>query len=488
MLILISALLPVAAGILLLAVPACRRCFKAVSLTALALTAACVAAVCIAAPVRYEVLSLGGGLSFAFGVDGVSRLFAALSACAWLLVGIYAVPYLAHDAAPARFYGFYLVTVGMLMALDFAANLVTMYFCFELVTLCSVPLVLHELTKESIAAALKFLFYSIAGALMGLLGIFILYHIAGTEALSGFTAGGVFTEAMVGPEKGLFYTGVFVAVVGFGAKAGLFPLHGWLPTAHPVAPAPASAVLSGVITKAGVLAILRLVYCTVGADMIRGTWVQTVWLILCMMTVFMGSMLAYREKLLKKRLAYSTVSQVSYILLGMAFLHPAALLGALMHVIFHSCVKNTLFMSAGAIIHETGCTRVDELTGIGKRMPVTMWCFALVSVTLVGIPPTSAFLSKWYLATGALDAGCGAFGVIAAAVLLISALLTAGYLFPIVTKGFFPGKDVSDAVKKCEPSPAMWIPMLVFTLAAVGFGIFPNPLTDALSALIGTLL
>lgn len=165
-------------------------------------------------------------------------------------------------------------------------------------------------------------------------------------------------------------------------------MHGWLPTAHPVAPAPASAVLSGVITKAGVLGIIRSVYYVAGPDMIKGTWVQYTWIILSILTIFMGSMMAYKEKVLKKRLAYSTVSQVSYILFGLSVMQPIAFVGALMHVIFHSLVKNTLFVSAGAIICKTGKTKVRQLVGIGKEMPVTMWCFTLVSLTLIGIPPT----------------------------------------------------------------------------------------------------
>lgn len=158
-------------------------------------------------------------------------------------------------------------------------------------------------------------------------------------------------------------------LLGFGAKAGLYPLHGWLPTAHPAAPSPASAVLSGVITKAGVLGLLRVIYCFLGAQNLRGTWVQTVLMALSLLTVFIGSLLAYREHHLKKRLAWSTVSQVSYVVFGLSTLHPLGLLGAMLHVVCHSLVKDVLFMGAGAVILKTGETQVDALRGIGKRMP-----------------------------------------------------------------------------------------------------------------------
>ena len=264
-------------------------------------------------------------------------------------------------------------------------------------------------------------------------------------------------------------------IVGFGTKAGMFPMHGWLPTAHPVAPAPASAVLSGVITKAGVLGIIRSVYYVAGPDMIKGTWVQYTWIILSVLTIFMGSMMAYKEKILKKRLAYSTVSQVSYILFGLSVMQPVAFVGALMHVIFHSLVKNTLFVSAGAIICKTGKTKVRQLVGIGKEMPVTMWCFTLVSLTLIGIPPTSAFVSKWYLISGALDSGILGLSWIGPIVLLISALLTAGYLLTISIKAFLPGEDYNYAkLVNHEPTWRMLMPMIVMTALAVILGIWPD--------------
>ena len=192
---------------------------------------------------------------------------------------------------------------------------------------------------------------------------------------------------------------------------------------------------------------------------------------------------------MKKRLAYSTVSQVSYMMFGLSLLTPLGMVGALSHVVFHSLVKNTLFLGAGAIIYKTGLKKVSELRGIGKQMPITIWCFTLVSLTLVGIPPTSGFVSKWYLATGALAADVGAFSWIGPVVLLISALLTAGYLLPVTIHGFFPGADYDYGnVKELEPSLWMLVPMLLMTAGAVAFGMFPAPLIHFIETIASAVM
>lgn len=422
-----------------------REVLAGVVVTALAGTLALVLAVLARGESRLFLWQLTGTTALEFGVDGVGRLFALLTSVVWLLVGLYSLVYMTHEKEEHRFFGFFLIVLGVLLALDFSANLITFYLCYEMMTLTSLPLVLHERTKEAVMAGLKYLFYSVAGAFLALFGIFFLTTVQGNLA---FTPGGVpgLAEAVAanGAES-LFLAAMFCMLVGFGTKAGMFPLHGWLPTAHPVAPAPASALLSGVITKCGVLAIVRVVYFVTGPDLLRGTWVQQGWIFLTLATVFMGSMLAYREPVLKKRLAYSTVSQVSYVLFGLSLLEPGAFVGALAHVVFHSLVKNALFLIAGAVIFYTGLTRVEDMRGLGRIMPVTLACHTLVSLTLVGIPPTSGFISKWYLAQGALSSGTGAWEYVGPAVLLVSALLTAGYLLPLAIDGFFPGTAAGGA-------------------------------------------
>ena len=266
--------------------------------------------------------------------------------------------------------------------------------------------------------------------------------------------------------------------------------------------------MSGIIVKIGAFGIIRTVFYLFGADFIRGTWVQNVWMILALITVFMGSMLAYREDVLKKRLAYSTVSQLSYILFGLSLLNITGMTGALLHVVIHAFVKTALFLGVGAIIYKTGkhreanhgqCTYCKsrscyfiEMTGIGKKMPVIIWCFTIVSLALIGIPPTGGFLSKWYLAIGALESGIPVFSVVGPIVLLVSALLTAGYLLPITVKGFFPGEDYdyenSENLEKQPGMKWMMIPMIILAALALVWGMFPTKICTILTEIASTLM
>lgn len=419
-----------------------------------------------------------------FHIDSVGRISAVFTSIVWILTCVYAFVYMEHEGEEKRFFGFYLLVYGMLMALDFSGNLVTLYFFYELVTLTSMPLVLHSGSRESIMAALKYLLYSMLGAYMGLFAIFFLYRYCDTLA---FLPGGSLNPELVSGHETILLIAVMSSLIGFGVKAGMLPFHGWLPAAHPVAPAPASAVLSGIIVKAGVLSIIRVVYYMVGTEFLRGTWVQTVWMTLALLTVFMGSLMAYREKVFKKRLAYSTVSQVSYILFGLSAMTPAAMTGALLHTIFHAFIKCALFLTAGTFIFQLGKTRVDEYAGVGKQMPGTLWCYTFASLALIGIPPASGFVSKWYLAAGALDAGIGVFRYLGPAVLLISALLTAGYLLPVVMKGFFPGENAGPFEKQEAPK-AMLIPLAVLAALTILLGVLPNPLINYVSRIAQTLM
>lgn len=423
-----------------------------------------------------------------FHIDGISRIFVTFTSLVWVAAGIYAFVYMKHEGEEKRFFGFYLLVYGVLVALDFSGNLVTMYFFYELMTLTSAPMVLHNGSREAIMAALKYLFYSLCGAYMGLFGMFFLYRYCDTLT---FTAGGTLNLVLAQNHRTILLIAVFAMLLGFGAKAGMLPLHAWLPAAHPVAPSPASAVFSGIVVKGGVLATIRTVYYVVGPDFIRGTWVQTAWMALTLITVFMGSMMAYREPVFKKRLAYSTVSQISYILFGLSLLTPAGMTGALLHTVFHAIIKSTLFLTAGVFIFECGKTRVSELTGIGKRMPKTLWCYTFASLALIGIPPASGFVSKWYLAQGALGAEVGVFRWLGPAVLLISALLTAGYLLPITMKGFFPGKESGEGAVISvirEPSAKMLVPLAVLAALTILLGIVPNPLIHYISQLVSGLM
>ena len=434
---------------------------------------------------EFTILQLTDVLKISFRADEMSWLFAAMTTLVWLMAGIYSFGYMKHDEYKKRYAFLYVMVYFVLLGLDFSANLITMYLFYELMTLSSMPLILHDLKRESVSAAMKYLYYSIAGAFLALFGIFVLSQYAPSM---DFVAGGHMTLDTV-QNKGLILGALFLMVVGFGAKAGLLPLHAWLPIAHPVAPAPASAVLSGVVVKSGVLAMVRAIFYVVGPEVVRGSWVQIGWMTLTLLTIVMGSTRAYHENVLKKRLAYSTVSQLSYVLFGLSTLHPIGITGALLHVLFHSVAKSLLFMGAGSIIHETGKTKVSDLRGVGRQMPVTVGCFAFGSLSLVGIPPFAGFFSKWYLANGALASEVAIFGWLGPVVLLLSALLTAGYLFPIPVRGFLPGKSYDmNSAKVHEAGLSMIIPMVILALLALLLGVFSNRIIAVISTLAAGLM
>ena len=481
-----AVLLPLLCGAILPLLRLEKKSLRGCVLAALLLEAAVVTVLLCGPEAELYLFSMTDSLRVSLRMDGISKIFLAVSAYGFLLTGIYAFRYMEHAGRETSFYAWFLLSLGGLAGQSLSANLITMYLFFETVTLMSMPLVLHDRTAESIRAALKYLFYSVAGAFLALAAIFFL---ARYSTSLEFRAGGNLDPELVRGHETLLQVVIFLGVIGFGAKAGLYPLHGWLPTAHPVAPAPASAVLSGLIAKAGVLAIVRLVFFSVGTEFLFGTWVQKAWLGLSLLTVFMGSMMAYREKVFKKRLAYSSVSQISYILTGLFLMTPQSVQGGLLHVIFHASIKICLFLVAGSFIVNAGRHRVEELKGCGRAMPITLWSFTLASLALVGIPPASGFVSKWYLAVGALDSGLAVFSWLAPVILLISALLTAGYLLPITIDGFFPGKDFKESFpKNDEGGLLMWGPILLLGVLTVLLGLFSGGLAEAVGGLAASIV
>ncbi len=470
MIIICAILFPAIAGIIasVTNAPSYRaRCFR------YALISLISAALGIGAIFRGEKITLfsfSENVTLSFALDGLGRFFLAAVLILYTCAAFYAMEYMKMEENRPTFFAFYYVSLGALIAVCASDNLVTVYLSFEMATLTTVPLVLHERTKEAVAAGLKYLFYSIAGALMGLFGVFFVYYYGAAQ--KSFQLGGFLDKAAVTGHEQILLAAVMAAILGFGTKAGMYPMHGWLPAAHPIAPAPASALLSGIIAKAGVIAVIRLVYYCVGTDFIRGTYVQYGWMILAMVTVFMGSMMAFLEKNMKKRLAYSTISQISYIMLALSLLSDGGIRGALLHVMSHASAKGCLFLCAGVFIYKYGKRRVDELVGIGKQMPIVMWCFLAASLSLVGIPPMGGFLSKWVIALSVADNGVKILSVLPIVILLISALLTAGYLFPVAFKAFFPGKDAQVSEERDEAPWLMTVPMILLCGVSLVMGIW----------------
>lgn len=473
-LIIFAIFVPIVWGVMMLARPAykSRKAMIASASVGLLITTLLSITILILGDMELHMFAIGENMNIFFRADKMGRIFMTIVTLVLPLVGIYAFEYMGHYEEEKRFFGFYLMVYGVLLALSYAGNIVTFYLFYEMMSVFSMPLVFHFRSREAIMAGLKYLFYSLTGAYFVLFGIYFLNQYTLTL---DFTPGGTLDMTKFAGNEGLLLVVAMAMIIGFGVKAGMIPLHAWLPNAHPIAPAPASAALSSIIVKMGVFGVMRVVYYLFGVEFLRGTWVQYTWITLTLITVFIGSMLAYREKVFKKRLAYSTVSQVSYILFGMSLLHPQALTGSLLHILFHAVIKSALFMSAGAVIYKCGVERVDGMRGIGKKMPVVLWCYTICSLALIGIPPASGFISKWYLATGSLATGLAVVSWLGPVILLISALLTAGYLLPITIDGFFPGPDFEyDKLEKKDPTKQMIVPIMILAVLAIVLGVFPN--------------
>ena len=417
-----------------------------------------------------------GDLSICFKVDGMGMVFAGLVSALWPFATLYAFEYMTKEEHEKIFFLFYTMTYGITLGIALSANLLTMYFFYELLTLVTVPLVMHTLTREAILASRKYLYYSLGGAAFAFIGL-IMIIIYGTT--TDFILGGVLDLTKIGGRTNVLLFVYVMAFLGFGVKAAVFPFNSWLPQAG-VAPTPVTALLHAVaVVKSGAFAIIRLTYYSFGVDFLKGTWAQTTVMLVVMFTIVYGCSRAVKETHLKRRLAYSTISNLSYILFGVTIMTPLGLVGALTHLIFHAVIKICSFFCAGAIIHQTEKQYVHELDGMGYRMPCVFGIFTVSALALMGVPGLAGFISKWNLASAAVESSnpVAYFGI---ACLLISALLTAIYMLTIVVRAFFPGKDFDDSSIKefKDPNWKMLLPLFVFVFFIIAFGLYSQPLTD----------
>nr|WP_312579884.1 proton-conducting transporter membrane subunit [Sedimentibacter sp.] len=421
--------------------------------------------------VGLHVIKISEFLDIYFRVDKLSIFFSLLVSVLWAFTCVYSMEYMHHEGKEKRFFIYFIMTLGVTLGIAFAGNLITLYLFYELLTLTTFPLVIHSGSREALKSGNKYLIYSFAGATVALMGMLILFSL--TNDLT-FVPGGIVNGISL--ENKQMYFIIYVAMfIGFGVKAALVPFHSWLPEAM-VAPTPVSSLLHAVaVVKSGIFAITRVTYYIFGAGAVRFTGANKYLIVFVIISILMGSFLALHQKNLKKRLAYSTISQLGYILLGILLLNKNAFTGAMMHLLNHAVIKITLFFCVGAIIFTTEKTEISEIGGIGKSMPTTMLCFTISAISLIGIPPTNGFISKWLLAEGALLEGKAGFP----AILLISALLTAMYLFPISVAAFFTKEDNEVVIKKEAPL-RMLIPIICITVITVFLGLFPNMVLDFL--------
>lgn len=417
-----------------------------------------------------------GDLNISFRVDGVSMVFAGLVSALWPFATLYAFEYMTKESHENVFFLFYTLTYGVTLGIALAANLLTMYFFYELLTLVTVPLVMHTLTREAVLASRKYLYYSLGGAAFAFLGL-IMVIVYGTT--TDFILGGVLDLAKIGDKTNILLLIYVMAFLGFGVKAAVCPFNSWLPQAG-VAPTPVTALLHAVaVVKSGAFAIIRLTYFSFGTDFLKGTWAQDVVMVIVMFTIVYGCSRAVKETHIKRRLAYSTISNLSYILFGAVIMTPLGLAGALTHLAFHAVMKISSFFCAGAVMHQTDRHYVHELNGLGYKMPCVFGIFTISAFALMGVPGLAGFISKWNLAQAAVESENPlAWGGIAC--LLISALLTAIYMLTIVVRAFFPGKDFDYASVEGakDPNWQMLVPLFVFTLFIIYFGMYSQPIVD----------
>ncbi|MCU0809802.1 MAG: hypothetical protein MUE59_01975 [Thiobacillaceae bacterium] len=410
------------------------------------------------------------GLDLVLKADALAMLFVSLSAVLWLFTTLYAIGYLEGAPHRSRFFGFFSLCVTATVGVAMAGNLFTFFVFYELLTLATYPLVVHRGTEKALRAGHIYLAYTLGGGALLLVGTVWLYGLAGQV---DFVHGG--SLAALPPEAAGQLKIIFLLLIaGLGVKAALVPLHGWLPLAM-VAPAPVSALLHAVaVVKAGAFGIVRIVYEVFGVEFAAFLGLLTPLAIVAAITIVWGSLRALFQNDLKRRLAYSTVSQVSYIVLGVALFGPLGTVGGIVHLVHQGIMKITLFFCAGNYAETLGIHKVSEMDGVGRRMPWTTLAFTIGAFGMIGVPPLAGFISKWYLGLGALDAGMPWV----LAVLAVSSLLNAAYFLPILHRAWFrappaawPGEHIP-VRRGWETSPLLVLPPLATAAATLAVGLF----------------
>ena len=422
----------------------------------------------------FHVVHFVNDLSISFKIDGLTMVFAGLVSILWPLATLYGFEYMEHHDRQETFFMFYSIAYGVTLGIAFASDMLTMYFFYELLTLSTVPLVMHTLKRDAILATRKYLYYSLGGAAFALMGMVFLMVYGDTLE---FTMGGVLSMDKIGGNTNMLLWIYLFAFLGFGVKAAIFPVSEWLPTAG-VAPTPVTALLHAVaVVKAGVFGIIRLTYYSFGTEFLRGTWVQNVVMALAIFTTVYGCSRAVKETHIKRRLAYSTVSNLSYIIFGVTIMTPLGLVGALCHLVCHAVMKICSFMCAGAFMHQTGKKYIFDMDGVGRRMPIIFAALGLSGMGLMGVPGLAGFVSKWNLANAAVDSK-NPLAYVGIAGLLISALLTAIYMMSIVIRAFFPTVDFdkTKVAHVTDPGWKMCVPILICAVGTILLGVFSTPL------------
>ncbi len=410
------------------------------------------------------VVEMLPNLPIAFKVDAFGILFAITSSFLWIFVSSYSIGYMRslNEHAQTRYFFCFAIALSSAVGIAFSANLVTLFLFYELLTISTYPLVAHIETPEAISAGRKYLTYLMIAGVSLLFSILVVYHYTGTTEFSFAGIAGMETI----PQTTLVI--LFITFMIGCAKAAFMPLHAWLPAAM-IAPTPVSALLHAVaVVKAGVFTAVRVILYVYGVDLMHdsGLWLYMAYFV--SITIILASIYALMQDNLKKRLAYSTVSQLSYIVLGAVLITPHGITGGMLHIPYHAFMKITLFMCAGALIVTAKKENISDMNGIARQMPITMLAFTVGALGMIGMPPVGGYITKWFLLLGAAEL----HSMILVAVLLVSAILNAAYFFPVIYVAFFKKPDHELAYK--EAPLTMLVPLVVTAIISIIIGIWPD--------------
>jgi len=425
--------------------------------------------------ISYSLFTILPGIEIGFRVDAFGLLFAMGASLLWIATSFYSIGYMrsTNEHSQTRYFACFAVSLSATIGVAFSANLFTMFLFYEILTIITYPLVAHKGTPEAKAGGRKYAIYLLGAAKAFLVAAIILtYNLTGTLE---FSKDGIFPEIVQSVNPELLYIIFVLFFFGF-AKSAVMPFHSWLPAAM-VAPTPVSALLHAVaVVKTGVFTVLRIIFFVFGADLMMDIGVDVFVITFASFTIIIASLLALSRDNLKARLAFSTISQLSYIILGAALLTPSAMVGGIIHITNHAFSKITLFFCAGSIYVSSYKTKVSQLNGIGKKMPWTMAAFAIATLSMIGIPPVSGFITKWYLVIGSLER----HSLVVLTVLLVSSFLNAAYFVPILYRAFF--KEENSNSKHIDSSddgslkenPFLVVPLTLTAIISVVLGLYPD--------------
>ena len=420
--------------------------------------------------IEYTLVSFYNNVDIKFRVDALGLLFATISSFLWIVTTFYSIGYMrsGKEHAQTRFFTCFAISLSSAVGVAFSANLITLFVFYEILSLATVPLVGHKETPEAIEGAKKYFLYLLSLSKTFLLsGIIIIYIVAGT---TDFQSHGLLQHMQGSP---LLFLTFFLFLFGF-AKAAVMPVHNWLPSAM-VAPTPVSALLHAVaVVKVGVFSILRIVFNIYGIDLMARLHLGITTAYIVSFTIVMGSVIALSKDNLKARLAYSTISQLSYVILGAVLLTHSGMAGGIVQIANHAFAKITLFFCAGSLYTAAHKTEISQLSSIGKKMPWTMTAFFIASLSMIGVPPSAGFVTKWFLAVGSIEAK----QIPILMVLLASTVLNAAYFVPITYKAFFVKEEIhhdvtGDHHDEIKENPMVVAPLVLTAVISLIIGIFP---------------